>query len=60
MNSFGSDYGLWGHVRHPQYIGFVAIMFGFLLQWPTLLTLATPRFVPHLSRADRARAVGRH
>jgi len=27
-------------VRHPQYIGFVAIMFGFLLQWPTLLTLA--------------------
>ncbi len=27
-------------VRHPQYTGFVAIMFGFLLQWPTLLTLA--------------------
>jgi len=27
-------------VRHPQYIGFVLIMFGFLLQWPTLLTLA--------------------
>ena len=26
-------------VRHPQYIGFVAIMFGFLLQWPTLVTL---------------------
>jgi len=26
-------------VRHPQYIGFVGIMFGFLLQWPTLLTL---------------------
>ena len=26
-------------VRHPQYIGFVSIMFGFLLQWPTLLTL---------------------
>jgi protein-S-isoprenylcysteine O-methyltransferase Ste14 len=25
---------------HPQYIGFVTIMFGFLLQWPTLLTLA--------------------
>jgi len=24
-------------VRHPQYIGFVLIMFGFLLQWPTLL-----------------------
>jgi methanethiol S-methyltransferase len=27
-------------VRHPQYVGFVMIMFGFLLQWPTLLTLA--------------------
>lgn len=27
------------HVRHPQYAGFVLIMFGFLLQWPTLLTL---------------------
>lgn len=31
--------GPYRHVRHPQYIGFVAIMFGFLLQWPTLLTL---------------------
>jgi protein-S-isoprenylcysteine O-methyltransferase Ste14 len=31
--------GPYGLVRHPQYIGFVAIMFGFLLQWPTLLTL---------------------
>lgn len=27
-------------VRHPQYIGFVAIMLGFLLQWPTILTAA--------------------
>ena len=26
-------------VRHPQYDGFVLIMFGFLLMWPTLLTL---------------------
>ena len=32
--------GIYAHVRHPQYIGFVLIMFGFLLQWPTLLTLA--------------------
>jgi protein-S-isoprenylcysteine O-methyltransferase Ste14 len=32
--------GPYRHVRHPQYIGFVAIMFGFLLQWPTVLTLA--------------------
>ena len=32
--------GAYGHVRHPQYIGFVVIMTGFLLQWPTLVTLA--------------------
>lgn len=31
--------GPYGRVRHPQYIGFVLIMLGFLLQWPTLLTL---------------------
>lgn len=31
--------GPYSRVRHPQYIGFVLIMFGFLLQWPTLLTL---------------------
>jgi len=30
--------GLYARVRHPQYIGFIAIMFGFLLQWPTLIT----------------------
>lgn len=32
--------GPYAHVRHPQYIGFVAVMLGFLLQWPTLLTAA--------------------
>lgn len=31
--------GLYAKIRHPQYIGFVAIMFGFLLQWPTLVTV---------------------
>jgi protein-S-isoprenylcysteine O-methyltransferase Ste14 len=31
--------GLYSYVRHPQYVGFVSIMFGFLLMWPTLLTL---------------------
>lgn len=29
------------HPAHPQYVGLVAIMFGFLLQWQTLLTPAT-------------------
>jgi methanethiol S-methyltransferase len=32
--------GPYAHVRHPQYVGFMLVMFGFLLQWPTLLTLA--------------------
>ena len=32
--------GPYAHVRHPQYAGFVLIMLGFLLQWPTVLTLA--------------------
>lgn len=32
--------GLYARLRHPQYVGFVLIMFGFLLQWPTLITLA--------------------
>jgi protein-S-isoprenylcysteine O-methyltransferase Ste14 len=31
---------IYAHIRHPQYVGFVLVMFGFLLQWPTLLTLA--------------------
>jgi len=31
--------GPYARVRHPQYVGFVVIMFGFLLQWPTLLTV---------------------
>ena len=32
--------GPYQYVRHPQYVGFILVMFGFLLQWPTLLTLA--------------------
>jgi protein-S-isoprenylcysteine O-methyltransferase Ste14 len=32
--------GPYAWVRHPQYLGFIAVMLGFLLQWPTLLTLA--------------------
>ena len=31
--------GPYGRIRHPQYVAFVLILFGFLLQWPTLLTL---------------------
>ena len=31
--------GVYARIRHPQYDAFILIMFGFLLQWPTLLTL---------------------
>lgn len=36
------EYGVWrGRTvwRHPQYMDFMAVMSGFLLQWPTILTL---------------------
>ena len=31
--------GVYARMRHPQYTGFILIMVGFLLQWPTLLTI---------------------
>lgn len=31
--------GPYARIRHPQYVAFIMIMFGFLLQWPTILTL---------------------
>jgi len=31
--------GPYAKIRHPQYVAFVLILFGFLLQWPTILTL---------------------
>lgn len=31
--------GPYASVRHPQYIGFIVIMLGFLVQWPTIITL---------------------
>ncbi|MBA3911546.1 MAG: hypothetical protein C0524_17120 [Rhodobacter sp.] len=32
--------GPYARIRHPQYVGFVLILTGFLVQWPTVLTLA--------------------
>lgn len=32
--------GPYAKVRHPQYVAFVIVMTGFLLQWPTLVTFA--------------------
>lgn len=31
--------GWYRRCRHPQYLAFILIMFGFLLQWPTIPTL---------------------
>lgn len=31
--------GPYAYLRHPQYVGFIAIMLGFLIQWPTIITL---------------------
>jgi protein-S-isoprenylcysteine O-methyltransferase Ste14 len=31
--------GIYGYIRHPQYVGLFLIMLGWLLHWPTLLTL---------------------
>lgn len=31
--------GPYARVRHPQYVGFIAILIGFLFQWPTILTV---------------------
>lgn len=30
--------GPYAFVRHPQYVGFILIMLGFIIQWPTLVT----------------------
>jgi protein-S-isoprenylcysteine O-methyltransferase Ste14 len=47
--------GAYSYVRHPQYVGFVLIMFGFLLQWPTILTLVMfPVLVFMYARLARA------
>jgi len=31
--------GPYARIRHPQYVAFIVIMLGFLLQWPTIPTL---------------------
>ena len=32
--------GPYARIRHPQYAGLVLVMLGFLVQWPTIVTLA--------------------
>lgn len=46
--------GPYAYLRHPQYAGFILIMLGFLLEWPTLITLAMfPLLVFMYSRLAR-------
>lgn len=32
--------GLYRYVSHPQYTGFILVILGFLVQWPTIITIA--------------------
>lgn len=51
--------GVYAYVRHPQYTGLFLFIIGFLIQWPTLLTvLMAPILVfayGHLARAEERR-----
>ena len=55
--------GPYGGVRHPQYAGFLLIVLGFLLQWPTILTLLMFPLLAfmyvRLARAEEAEAEAR-
>lgn len=55
--------GVYARLRHPEYAAFVLIMIGFLLQWPTLITLAMfPILVfvyVHLARREEQEALAR-
>jgi len=55
--------GPYAYVRHPQYLGFILIMSGFLLQWPTLVTAAMfPILVymyARLARSEEREALAR-
>ncbi len=50
--------GIYARLRHPQYVGFILILTGFLLQWPTLVTLVMypvqiVMYVRHAGREER-------
>ena len=32
--------GLYAYIRHPQYLGLYLILAGFIIQWPTIITVA--------------------
>jgi methanethiol S-methyltransferase len=53
--------GIYAYARHPQYTGLFLIIIGFLLQWPTILTvLMAPILLyayVHLARVEERRAM---
>lgn len=54
--------GPYKYVRHPQYVAFIAIMIGFLIQWPTILTIVMfpvlVRMYLWLSKREEQEAIG--
>jgi protein-S-isoprenylcysteine O-methyltransferase Ste14 len=37
--------GLYGRLRHPQYLGLILLVVGFLIMWPTILTILLAPFL---------------
>lgn len=65
MHNHLATTGPYRYIRHPQYVGFISVMLGFLLQWPTLLTLAMFPFLvfmyvrlAHAEEGDARREFG--
>ncbi len=56
-----SSTGPYERIRHPQYVGFVLVLLGFLLQWPTFLTVVMfPFLVWMYARLASAEERGMH
>lgn len=57
------DDGVYAYARHPQYTGLFLVILGFLVQWPTLLTvLMAPILVwayVHLARSEERHMLSR-
>ncbi|MAS15453.1 isoprenylcysteine carboxylmethyltransferase family protein (plasmid) [Nitratireductor rhodophyticola] len=53
--------GVYGLVRHPQYAGIFLVVFGQLVHWPTIATLALAPVIivayVHLGRREEARLI---
>ena len=52
--------GIYAYARHPQYTGLVLIIIGFLVQWPTLLTVVMAPILlyayAHLAKQEEQKA----